>query len=70
MTTAIKTVGHQQSRLSGWRLLSLSEVWALCDLDPSHLLGDAMHPNQGAKIPDYGVQDHIAHMSVLPSSKE
>ena len=26
---------------------------ALCNLDPSHLLGDAMHPNRGAKIPDY-----------------
>ena len=29
--------------------------WALCNLDPSHLPGDAMHLNQGAKIPDYGV---------------
>ena len=28
---------------------------ALCNLDPSHLLGDAMHLNQGAKILDYGV---------------
>ena len=35
---------------------------ALCNLDPSHLLGDAMHPNRGAKIPDYGVWDHIAHV--------
>ena len=35
---------------------------ALHNLDPSHLLGDAMHPNQGAKIPDYGVHDHIAHV--------
>ena len=35
---------------------------ALCNLDPSHLLGDAMHPNQGAKIPDYGVCNHIAHV--------
>ena len=35
---------------------------ALCNLDPSHLLGNTMHPNQGAKIPDYGVWDHIAHV--------
>ena len=35
---------------------------ALCNLDPSHLLGDAMHLNRGAKIPDYGVWDHIAHV--------
>ena len=34
----------------------------LCNLDPSHLLGDAMHLNQGTKIPDYGVWDHIAHV--------
>ena len=34
--------------------------WALCNLDPSHLLGDAIHPNQGAKILDYGVREHIA----------
>ena len=34
----------------------------LHDLDLSHLLGDAMHLNQGAKIPDYGVQDHIVHI--------
>ena len=37
-------------------------IRALCNLDPSHLLGDAMHPNQGAKIPNYGVWDHIAHV--------
>ena len=35
---------------------------ALHNLDPSHLLGDAMHLNQGAKILDYGVCDHIAHV--------
>ena len=35
---------------------------ALHNLDPSHLLGDTMHPNRGAKIPDYGVWDHIAHI--------
>ena len=35
---------------------------ALHNLDPSHLLGDTMCPNQGAKIPDYGVHDHIAHI--------
>ena len=33
---------------------------ALHNLDPSHLLGDSMHLNHGAKIPDYGVWDHIA----------
>ena len=42
---------------------------ALHDLDPSHLLGDAMHPNRGAKIPGYGVWDHIACVCA-PSSKE
>ena len=35
---------------------------ALHDLDPSHLLGNAMCLNQGAKIPNYGVWDHIAHV--------
>ena len=35
---------------------------ALCNLDPSHLLGNAMCPNWGAKIPDYGVHDHIMHV--------
>ena len=34
--------------------------WALHNLDPSHLLGTVMCPNQGAKIPDYGVHKHIA----------
>ena len=33
----------------------------LCNLDPSHLLGTVMCPNWGgAKIPDYGVCEHIA----------
>ena len=32
----------------------------LQNLDPSHLLGTAMCPNRGAKIPDYGVWEHIA----------
>ena len=35
---------------------------ALCNLDPSHLLGDAMCLNKGARIPDYGVHNHIAHV--------
>ena len=35
---------------------------ALHNLDLPHILGKAMHPNRGAKIPDYGVQDHIAHV--------
>ena len=34
--------------------------WALCNLDPSHLLGTAMCLNQGAKILDYGVCKHSA----------
>ena len=35
--------------------------WALHNLDPSHLLGTAMCLNWGgAKIPDYGVWEHIA----------
>ena len=33
---------------------------ALCNLDPSHLLGDSMCLDCGAKIPDYGVWEHIA----------
>ena len=36
---------------------------ALCNLNPSHLLGSWMHLNCGVKIPDYGVQDHIAFVS-------
>ena len=32
---------------------------ALWNLDLSHVVGRAMHPNRAAKIPDYGVQDHI-----------
>ena len=35
---------------------------ALCNLDPSNLLGDMMCLNRVAKIPDYGVHDHIAHV--------
>ena len=35
---------------------------ALHNLDLSHILGKVMCPNRGAKIPDYGVQDHIAHV--------
>ena len=35
---------------------------AICNLDPSHILGSAMHPNRGAKIPDYGVWDHIVQV--------
>ena len=35
---------------------------ALCNLDPSHLLGNAMCLNWGAKIPDYGDCNHIAHV--------
>ena len=33
---------------------------ALRNLDLSHVVGRAMHPNHTAKIPDYGVRDHIA----------
>ena len=33
---------------------------ALCNLCLSHFLGDCMCPNHGAKIPDYGVWEHIA----------
>ena len=33
---------------------------ALRNLDLSHVVGRAMHPNRTAKIPDYGVWDHIA----------
>ena len=32
---------------------------ALQNLDLSHIVGKAMHPNHAANIPDYGVQDHI-----------
>ena len=33
---------------------------ALWNLDLSHIVGRAMHPNRAAKILDYGVWDHIA----------
>ena len=33
---------------------------ALRNLDLSHVVGRAMHSNHAAKIPDYGVWDHIA----------
>ena len=33
---------------------------ALQNLDLSHIVGRAMHPNRVAKIPDYGVRDHVA----------
>ena len=33
---------------------------ALWNLDLSHVVSRAMHPNRTAKIPDYGVRDHIA----------
>ena len=33
---------------------------ALRNLDLSHIVGRAMIPNHTAKIPDYGVRDHIA----------
>ena len=33
---------------------------ALRNLDLSHVVGKSMHPNRTAKIPDYGVRDHIA----------
>ena len=33
---------------------------ALWNLDLSHVVGRAMHPNRTVKIPDYGVRDHIA----------
>ena len=32
---------------------------ALRNLDLLHIVGRAMHPNHAAKIPDYGVWDHI-----------
>ena len=38
---------------------------ALHNLDLSHVLGKVMHPNWGAKIPDYGVWDHIAQICTL-----
>ena len=41
---------------------------ALRNLDLLHILGKAMCPNQGAKIPDYGVWDHIAQICT-PSSR-
>ena len=33
---------------------------ALHNLDLSHIVGKAMHLNHAAKIPDYGVWDHVA----------
>ena len=35
---------------------------ALHNLDLSHILGSTICPNRGAKIPDYGVWDHIAQV--------
>ena len=35
---------------------------ALSNLDLSHVLGNAMRLNRGAKIPDYGVWDHIVQV--------
>ena len=35
---------------------------ALHNLDLSHVLGNAMCPNRGTKIPDYGMWDHIAQV--------
>ena len=32
---------------------------ALRNLDLSHIVGKVMRPNWGAKIPDYGVRNHI-----------
>ena len=48
----IRTVGHQQSKDFWAEVVEPFGSGALCNLDLSHLLGDAMHPNQGAKIPD------------------
>ena len=42
---------------------------ALHNLDLSHIVGKAMHPNRVAKIPDYGVWDHVA-LICAPSSEE
>ena len=33
---------------------------ALWNLDLSHIVGRVMHPNRAAKIPDFGVWDHVA----------
>ena len=32
---------------------------ALCNLDLLHVVGKAMCPNRAAKVPDYGVWDHV-----------
>ena len=44
------------------RLQSPLVVGLSDNLDLSHVLGKVMCPNRGAKIPDYGVQDHIAQV--------
>ena len=62
MMQGIGTDGHPRSRTSGWTLLSLSEAGPSAIWIPSHLLGNAMCPNWGTKILDYGVCDHIAHI--------
>ena len=43
---------------------------ALHNLDLSHIVGKAMHPNCAAKIPDYGVWDQRCADLHPPSSKE
>ena len=44
---------------------------ALCNLDLSHVLGSAMHPNRGAKIPDWGVGPYcIGLHPLLPNDRK
>ena len=49
---AVKAFWDEVAKLFGSR--------ALRNLDLSHVVGKSMHPNRVAKIPDYGVWDHIA----------
>ena len=48
---AVKAFWHEVAQPFGSR--------ALHNLDLSHIVGRAMHPNRVAKIPDYGVRDHV-----------
>ena len=44
---------------------------ALHNLDLLHVVGKVMHPNQGAKIPDWGVKSHCAYLlPLLPGDQK
>ena len=54
LAPAVKAFWNEVVELFGSR--------AFHNLDLLHVLGDVMRPNRGARIPDYGVWDHIAQV--------